>query len=341
MAQSATKKEIRLGLIGLSMGFYAVTYVREAASLSGVKVVAICDLGKPSEYIEACTGLTSENLAEELGVPVVSNLDDLFNKGVDAVIITSEIGEHADHVVASLEAGAHVFCAKPLTVWNSHMQRILKAAARSHRVVLPGQPARYDDGVQEVVRAVHSGKIGKPLLVRIFVQHEAMSQAWNRDAIRGGGAFSEFGYYCTDFAYWITKERPLEVFGYGENFLNPDMAFWDNVVMLAKLPSGTLVSMDLSATIKWQYPWFSIEVIGAKGIARMPGHNYASIIHKEETVLGTIRYAPMHLREIRHFIRCIRGEEQPLISLDDAKAAVEMLEALRESIISGEPVRLE
>jgi len=342
MEKKGTSSEIRFGLIGLSMGFYAVTYIREAANTLGVKVVGICDLGRSPEYVVSCAGLPAEALAAELGVPIVHDLEDLFKLGVDAVVIASEIVEHADHIIAALEADAHVFCAKPITIRTAHMDRILRVASQAQKIVLPGQPARYDDGVQEVVRAVHSGLIGNPLLIRVFVQHEAMPQQWNRDAIRGGGAFSEFGYYCTDFVCWITRERPVEVFGYGNNLLNPDMAFWDNVAMVAKFSNGTVASMDLSATVKWQYPWFDLEVIGSKGIARMPAHSYASMVHRRENSLfGTVRYSPMHLREIRHFIRCIRGEEKPLITLEEARRAIEMLEAVRESICTGKPVRLE
>lgn len=341
MEKKRMSNEIRLGLIGLSMGFYAVTYIREAANIPGVKVVGICTLGRDPEYIVSCAGVPAEALGTELGVPIVHDLDDLFRLGLDAVVIASEISEHADHIIAALEAGVHVFCAKPITVWTAHMDRILQAASKASKIVLPGQPARYDDGVQEVVRAVHSGLIGNPLLIRVFVQHQAMLQQWNRDAFRGGGAFSEFGYYCTDLVCWIARERPAEVFGYGSNLLNPDMAYWDNVTMVAKFSNGMVASMDLSATIKWQYPWFDLEVIGAKGVARMPAHSYASIIHLQENALfGTVRYSPMHLREIRHFIKCIRGEEQPLITLDEARRAIEVLEALRESISIGKPVRL-
>lgn len=334
-------KTIRIGLIGLSMGYYATTYIREAVRYQGVEVIGICDCGRSQEYVKECAGISAEQLAAELKTPLFHEVDQLLRRQPDAVIVTSEICEHAEHVVASLEAGAHVFCAKPITVWVSHIEKIMQAAKKSDRVVLPGQPARYDDGFCNVVEIVHKGDIGNPVLLRVFVQHFAMHPKWCRDELRGGGAFSEFAYYCCDLILWVVQEMPIEVFGYGVNAKNPDMAFWDNTVMVFKFQHGVIAEATLSNIITYNYPWFDIEIIGTEGLARTFSHNYSYYVHSPTCCLtGPVRYSEMNLREIQHFLQCVRGVEAPRVTLDDARRVVIVLEALRESISTGRPIKI-
>jgi Oxidoreductase family, NAD-binding Rossmann fold len=68
--------------------------------------------------------------------------------GLDAVLIASPAGTHAEIVLAALEAGLHVFCEKPLAITLADIDRITAARDRAGKVVQVGYMKRHDPAVQ-------------------------------------------------------------------------------------------------------------------------------------------------------------------------------------------------
>lgn len=71
--------------------------------------------------------------------------------GLDAVVIASPAGTHADAVVAALEAGVHVFVEKPMCITLADADRIVEARDRAGRVVQVGTMKRYDPSVEQLL----------------------------------------------------------------------------------------------------------------------------------------------------------------------------------------------
>lgn len=357
----AVGANLRFGLIGLSQGFYATVYTRIAATMKGIDVVGICDLGMPEDYTRDCIGMTASSFAHEIGAPLFHSLGDLLSTSPDAVMVASETHDHAAHALVALEAGAHVFVGKPIALLSQDIRRIEQVAAQRGLKVLPGQPARYDEGMVQAAERVRNGEIGRPLVARLLVNHEAMlSPAWERDPQRSGGPLGTFGIYCFDLVRWVTGLEFTEAFAYGENFtLKGQVDDLDNVVISARLTGGTIASICLTSSVRWTYPFLDLEIIGERGTLRAGYHNYPVVTQGPGVMqwpgntqglgisrapdmarLSPVRYSPMNQNEIAHFIAVARGQEEPRISLTDALRAAELIEATRASIAGGSIVRM-
>ena len=64
--------------------------------------------------------------------------------GVDAIVVCSPAGTHAQVVVDALEAGIHVFVEKPMCITLDDADAIVAARDRSGKVVQVGTMKRYD-----------------------------------------------------------------------------------------------------------------------------------------------------------------------------------------------------
>jgi predicted dehydrogenase len=70
---------------------------------------------------------------------------------VDAIVVCSPAGTHAEVVLGALDAGVHVFVEKPMCITVADADRIVAARDRAGRVVQVGTMKRYDPSVEQLI----------------------------------------------------------------------------------------------------------------------------------------------------------------------------------------------
>jgi predicted dehydrogenase len=76
--------------------------------------------------------------------------------GLDAVVVTSPAGTHAEVVIAALDAGLHVFVEKPMCITVADADAIIAARDRAAKIVQVGTMKRYDPAVEAMLEALPS-----------------------------------------------------------------------------------------------------------------------------------------------------------------------------------------
>jgi predicted dehydrogenase len=74
--------------------------------------------------------------------------------GLDAVVVCSPHGTHAEIVLAALDAGLHVFVEKPMCITLADADAIVAARDRAGKVVQVGTMKRYDPAVEAMLDAL-------------------------------------------------------------------------------------------------------------------------------------------------------------------------------------------
>ena len=74
--------------------------------------------------------------------------------GLDAVVICSPAGTHAEVAVAALDAGLHVFVEKPMCITLADADAIIAARDRAAKVVQVGTMKRHDPAVEAMLEAL-------------------------------------------------------------------------------------------------------------------------------------------------------------------------------------------
>jgi predicted dehydrogenase len=143
---------IRLGLIGA--GDRGMQLVREAVTCPNAEVAAFADV------------YTKRLEEAKKAVPGAQTFLDhrylLDDKSIDAVLIATPQHLHAEHFIASLDAGKHVYQEKTMAFTLEHAKRMRAAYQNaSRRTVQIGHQSCSSGQVTDAISFLASGNLGK------------------------------------------------------------------------------------------------------------------------------------------------------------------------------------
>jgi myo-inositol 2-dehydrogenase / D-chiro-inositol 1-dehydrogenase len=223
VAGSQANSKITLGLIGCGgRGKWIAELFQKHG---GYQVVATADYFADR----------AANAAEKLGVGAahafggLSGYKRILDAKPDAVVIESPPYFHPEQAMAGIEAGCHVYCAKPIAVDVPGCLTIAEASRKGSekkRCVLIDFQTRTNGFYQEAVRRVHAGDIG-PVVSGEAVYYcgatwggqidmkspEDRIRHWGLDRILSGDVITEQNIHALDVATWIADAAPLKAVG--------------------------------------------------------------------------------------------------------------------------------
>ena len=145
-------------MVGLGMGRNRAGMIKETA---GAELKIVIDLNE---------ALAAE-AAEELGCDWSSNLDDALGRpDVDAVMIVTPSGTHAELGIKVVEAGKHLIVTKPMDVSVEACDRLIAAGETAGVKIGVDYQSRYVDENVRVASALKDGCLGKPILGEVALQ---------------------------------------------------------------------------------------------------------------------------------------------------------------------------
>jgi len=218
---------IELGVVGL--GGRGNLIARQIAEKHpGLKISSVAD------YFPQ----VANRVGESLKVPKarrhsgLSGYKKVIADGVDAIILETPPCFFPEHACAAVEAGIHVYMAKPVAadVWGC--QEILKAgnkAGKNEQVFLVDFQVPTEAFNQEVVKRCHQGVIGEVGLLSSVYCDEAFGDPpktktiasrlqrliWVNDVDLGGGMLVNAGIHAVDAALWLAQGHPISACGSG------------------------------------------------------------------------------------------------------------------------------
>jgi len=143
----------------------------------------------------------------------------LARPDVDAVAVTSPDFCHEEHAVATLEAGKHLFCEKPLAITTEGCDRILTAWRRSGKRMMVGFNMRYMAIFRTMKEIVDAGVIGeiKAVWVRHFVGFGGDFYYHDWHALRRNttSLLLQKGSHDIDMIHWITGRYTKRTAAFG------------------------------------------------------------------------------------------------------------------------------
>ncbi|MBI5386191.1 MAG: Gfo/Idh/MocA family oxidoreductase [Verrucomicrobia bacterium] len=155
------QKPRRVGLIGC--GWYGKSDLWRLIQVAPVEVVSLCDPDK-NMLAEAVEIASQRQKSKQKPRTYTDYRAMLKENDLDLVLIGSPDHWHALHCVAAIEAGADVYCQKPISVDVLEGEAMLDVARKHNRVVQIGTQRKSTphliDAKKQVVEAGLLGKIG-------------------------------------------------------------------------------------------------------------------------------------------------------------------------------------
>jgi predicted dehydrogenase len=185
---------VKLGFLGV--GWIGRNRMEAMLATGKAEAIAICD-PNPDMALEA------QKLAPEAAL--VSSLDELLALPLDGVVIATPSALHAEQSIAALNAGAAVFCQKPLGRNATEVEAVLDAARNADRPLGVDLSYRHTAAMQAIRDLVRSDQLGR-VFAADLVFHNAYGpgNAWFYDPkLSGGGCLIDLGVHLVDLALWL------------------------------------------------------------------------------------------------------------------------------------------
>ncbi|MFC3069661.1 Gfo/Idh/MocA family protein [Phenylobacterium soli] len=192
-AAAGTETKPRLGFLGV--GWIGRHRMEAILAEGACQAAAVAD-ASPEMCAEALKLAPQAQLA--------GSLDDLLAAGVDGVVIATPSALHAEQAIAALEAGAAVFCQKPLGRTAAEAKAVVDAARRADRLLCVDLSYRFTEGMRAIREIVEAGGLGRVYAVDL-VFHNAYGpdKPWFYDpALSGGGCVMDLGVHLVDLTLW-------------------------------------------------------------------------------------------------------------------------------------------
>lgn len=222
----------------------------------------------PEACILAVTDIDREAakaLAAHCGIPTVADSADeiLANPAIDAVLICSPTGTHAELIVKAAQAGKHIFCEKPIAFDLGKIDAALAAVKAAGVQLQIGFNRRFDANFVRVHQAVESGEIGKPSMMHIVSRDPAPPPI---SYIRtSGGLFLDMTIHDFDMARFLMGDEVEEIYTSAGVMVDPEIGKagdLDTALVLMRFRNGVIATIDNSRKAVYGYDQ-RVEILGS------------------------------------------------------------------------------
>jgi len=185
----------------------------------------------------------------------------LSREELDLVVIVTRSDQHCEMACACLEAGVNVLVTKPWCVNEAEALRMMEAAERSGRLLLPWLPARWGSDLARLREIVGAGTIGQVFCVRRAVFGFGIRNDWQTESRYGGGYVLNWGPHIVDTAVLLAGSPVQSVYGWTKQVNDPGDVE-DVFFAVLRLVDGTLVQAERSVSPRGLPNWY---VQGSRG----------------------------------------------------------------------------
>ena len=160
VAHAAERTEpYRVGLIGT--GWYGKSDLMRLIQVAPVEVVSLCDVDK--NLLNGAAEMVSQRQKSKKKPRLYGDYREMLKeKDLDLCIVVTPDHWHALNMIAAVEAGAHVYCQKPISRDVLEGEAMVAAARKHKRVVQVGTQRKSTPHLIEAKKKiVDSGMLGK------------------------------------------------------------------------------------------------------------------------------------------------------------------------------------
>ena len=205
----------------------------------------------------------------------------LLESRLDAVVIETPPYFHPEQALAAVQAGKHVFLAKPIAVDVPGCLTVAQAGQLATEKKLCFRvdfQTRANEHFREAVRLVHAGAIGKLVMVEAFYPWagggrgappktpEEQLRNWYFVLPISGDFIVEQSIHSLDVATWVINADPVGARGTGGQKVRPKGSIWDHFAVQYFVPGDLVLSFTCIQSIPFVKDEIRVRAFGSEGI---------------------------------------------------------------------------
>jgi UDP-N-acetyl-2-amino-2-deoxyglucuronate dehydrogenase len=306
----------------------------------GARLAAVCDIAEEK----------AQALGNRFAVPWHLDMHEMMRQeAVDAVVVLTESGNHADHVVALAPYGKHVVVEKPLALTLASADRMIEACDRAGVKLFVVKQNRFNVPVVKMREAYEAGRFGKLVLGTVRVRWCRPQSYYDLDAWRGtwaldGGVLTNQASHHIDLLEWMMGSVE-SVFAMSTTAL-VDVETEDTAVVVLRFASGALGVIEATTATRPKDLEGSISLLGESGTVVIGGFavnemkvwNFLEPQPDDERVLAEFSVNPPNVYGFGHqayydrVVESITLGTPPLVDGLAGRRSLELITAIYESI---------
>jgi len=356
-------KKLKAGIIGCG-AIAEYKYFLALSSIPEVEVVAFCDI--IPEKAKALSKVYKSPDAK-----IYEDYTELLkDDSIDVIHVCTPNISHAPITVASLKAGKHVMCEKPMATNYKDAKLMCDTAKEAGKLLTIGYQYRCRPEPMYLKKMCENDELGEIYFAKAHALRRRGVPTWGvflKEEEQGGGPLIDIGTHSLDMTLWMMDNyKPKTVVGTAYKKLGdrPDCGNifgpWSTEEYTVEDSAFGFIVMENGATVFLESSWAlntfeegeaMCTLCGTKAGADMRGGlRIASDDHGRFTDIkplfddGLVVYVPggkietAEERESRNFYDAILYGKELCVKPEQALVVTQILEAIYESAKTGRPV---
>lgn len=312
------------------------------------RLAAVCDI------VDA----KARSVGEKFAVPWFTDMHEMMRRTqVDVVVVLTESGNHAKHVIELAQYGKHLVVEKPMALTLDDADAMIRACDEAGVRLFVVKQNRFNVPVVKLREALEQKRFGKLVMGTIRVRWSRDQGYYDQDPWRGtwaldGGVLTNQASHHVDLLEWMMGDVD-SVFCKSMTAL-VDIEAEDTAVAILKFRNGALGVIEATTAVRPKDLEGSISILGEKGTVEIGGFavnqmkvwNFTERQPGDEEVMAKYSVNPPnvygfgHQAYYEHVVDCIRSQKQHLVDGLEGRRSLELINALYESVETGREVPL-
>jgi predicted dehydrogenase len=283
--------------------------------------------------------------------PVFTDIESALAEEPHAVIISNPTSLHLDIAIPAAENGCHILMEKPLANSMEQVPELLNKIKESGSRVLMGFQFRFHPGLIYTWRVIKEGRLGRILSTRAhwgeylpgWHPWEDYRDSYSAQAGLGGGVILTLC-HPLDYLRWLIGEVD-SLWAFAGRLGNLELEVEDTAEIGLRFANGAYGSVHLSYNQK--PTTHTLEIVGTEGTLRWEHATGAVEIYlttneewQRKSLSPGFERNDLFRAQMQHFIEVVKGDQNPVCTLEDGINALELALAAKKSADFGQLVHL-
>ena len=343
---------MKYALIGC--GRIATNHVKAVIN-NKLEFVAVCDV--IPEHMEAL--LAKHDLQNDTTIKRYEDYKKLIDENdLDLVGIATESGIHAEIALYCIDHGVNVIIEKPMAMSIEDANKIIKLSEEKGVKVSACHQNRFNVAVQEMRKALESGRFGK-------LSHGSIHVRWNRNQdyytqapwrgtwAQDGGALMNQCIHGIDLLRWMMGNEIDEVYGVTRQQFHHYLEAEDIGMAVVKFKNGAVATIEGTTNVYPQNLEETLYLFGENGTVKLGGKstnnidvcNFADETEEDQANKGLEEatsnvYGNGHTSLYADVMDAIVNDRAPYVDAYAGRNALELVLAIYKSQKEGKAVKL-
>jgi predicted dehydrogenase len=315
---------------------------------------------KDSTLVAVCDTVAAKanSTASKYNIPAYTDMHRMMQEAQpDVVVVLTESGLHAKHVVELARHGKHIMVEKPMALSLSDADEMIRVCDAARIKLFVVKQNRFNVPVIKLREALEAGRFGKIVLGTVRVRWCRRQDYYDQDPWRGtwaldGGVLANQASHHVDLLEWMMGD--VESVSAFSTTALVKIEAEDTAVVTLRFRNGALGIIEATTATRPKDLEGSISILGEKGTVEIGGFavnqmkvwNFVEPDAADSDMMTKYSVNPPnvygfgHQAYYEHVVRAISDGSANLVDGLEGRKSLELITAIYESIETGKHVTL-